>query len=393
MKLYTIAFTKKGAILQDKINISIYNNFCSDFEIKEFLSPRIFEEIQDVKKKQKASLDEFVGLAWDNADVILFIGATGIAVRGIAKYVAKKDKDPAVIVMDELGTFVIPLLSGHIGGANNFAKKISEDLASTLVLTTATDINNKLAIDTWAVENNMEVAYTEGIAPVASSILEDKSVLLLSDKNIAKELGSKYSKFNHINIENMSFEDLLNIIEENKDKVKVVVSCFNVPRYEKTLHIVPKKYFIGMGARRDKDSEEFLEFYDEILDKFNIHKKSIHSITSIDLKSDEVAFHKLFEREKEITNIDLIFKNAENLKAADAYVDKVFQPSKLVSSVTGVDNVCERSAVMSAFDFAVKNLKYKEKELENKKIIKVLLEKTKKNGMTMAIAYLEEKEI
>ena len=300
--------------------------------------------------------------------------------RAIAKYVTKKDKDPAVIVIDELGSFVIPILSGHIGGANELAKKIADDLSATLVLTTATDINKKLAIDSWAVANKMEIASTRGIAPVSSAVLEDKEVFLIADKEVLNKLKLEYNKFITYETDNMAYEEIFELIKTLQGKVVVVVSPYDFGEYDKMLQVVPKKYFVGMGARRDKDAIEFLEFYDETLSNLHIHKKAVYSISSIDLKADEKAFHKLYEREKENTEIKLIFKSSDDLKMAEEYTNHLFAVSKLVTSVTGVSNVCERAAVVSAYDFLqLNNCEF------DKNTIKFVLEKTKKNGMTVSV--------
>ncbi|MDO5096127.1 MAG: cobalamin biosynthesis protein [Peptostreptococcaceae bacterium] len=372
MKFYTIAFTKKGANLQQRVKTALYNNFCSDVETREFLSSRIYDELfgDNPSKIGRASLDEFSNEAWHHADAILFIGATGIAVRGIAKYIVKKDQDPAVLVMDELGQFVIPLLSGHIGGANQLAKKLADDLGSTLVLTTATDINNKLAIDSWAVENGFEIADTKGIAPIASAILEDRKIALIASERYAQLLMKKYPHF--IWYDSKDDKDIEVLLEQAGDLPKVLISPFALSG--EFLHIVPKTFFVGMGARRDKDSGEFIRFYDEILSKHRIHRKAVYSINSIDLKSDEKAFHDLIAREKESTNIGLDFFPADELAKAEQFTSHSFVPSKLVSSVTGVDNVCERAAVMAMV-----------KKLGEQSRAQVVVEKTKKEGMTIAI--------
>ncbi|MDO4711531.1 MAG: cobalamin biosynthesis protein [Peptostreptococcaceae bacterium] len=376
MKFYTIAFTKKGASLQQKVKSVLYNNFCSDIKVEEFLSPRIYDEIfgDEPSKIGRASLDEFSDIAWHSADAILFIGATGIAVRGIAKYIVKKDKDPAVIVSDELGRFVIPLLSGHIGGANALAKKIADDLGSTLVLTTATDINNKLAIDSWAVEKGFEIADTKGIAPVASAILEDRKVALIAPKKEGAELMQKYPHFVLYEMaDDADVEAIREQLERSKGLPTVLISPFVIDG--KFLHIVPKKFFVGMGARRGKDSGEFIDFYHEMLSKYHIHPKSVHSINSIDLKADEQAFHDLYAEEKSDTRIGLEFFAGEELQKAEHFTSHHFAPSKLVSSVTGVDNVCERAAVMGMV-----------KTLGENSRAKMVVGKTKKDGMTFSVA-------
>lgn len=102
-------------------------------------------------KYLKDSIQESV-LKWTESrfsadDGILFVGACGIAVRSIAPYVASKKSDPAVLVIDECGKFVISLLSGHLGGANELALTASEILNAQAVVTTATDLHERFAVD------------------------------------------------------------------------------------------------------------------------------------------------------------------------------------------------------------------------------------------------------
>lgn len=83
-------------------------------------------------------------------DGVIFIGACGIAVRSIAPYIAGKKTDPAVLVIDECGQFVISLLSGHLGGANELAVRCAGYLHATPVVTTATDLHSRFAVDVFA---------------------------------------------------------------------------------------------------------------------------------------------------------------------------------------------------------------------------------------------------
>ncbi len=422
MKLYTIAFTKNGAYLQKIIEKVIYNTHCSVGYVQKFLSTRVYDELigDEPSRIGRASLADFCQQAWNEADAILFIGATGIAVRGIAPYVAAKDKDPAVLVMDELGKFVIPLLSGHIGGANQLAEIIAKELGATCVMTTATDINNKLAIDSWAVQKGYEIAETSGIAPVSSAVLEDRKVAILAEQSEIDELKKLYTNFASYvmeseedtigssqrvyngtkdstveNVEQLSAKEIEakcnltqesvqptklalkklehridEIMQANRAKGKkiplIVITPLAIKQRKNLLHIVPKRYFVGMGARRDKDSEEFIAFYDQTLEELGIHPRAIYSIASIIIKKDERCIHALAEREMEYTKLHLEFHTAEQLATAERYTSHEFTPSSLVSSVTGVDNVCERAAVISAAKyFFEKEKERKNRELQN----------------------------
>ena len=88
-------------------------------------------------------LSDWTGREFVKQDALIFIGAAGIAVRAIAPYVKTKTEDPAVLVIDEQGIYCIPVLSGHIGGANELAEFISDKLHGIPVITTATDLNGR----------------------------------------------------------------------------------------------------------------------------------------------------------------------------------------------------------------------------------------------------------
>ena len=84
-------------------------------------------------------------------DNLVCVMAAGIVVRGIAPYLKGKDTDPAVVVVDEAGQFAISLLSGHLGGANELARRVAKVLGGTPVITTATDVHGLPALDVLAV--------------------------------------------------------------------------------------------------------------------------------------------------------------------------------------------------------------------------------------------------
>ena len=99
-------------------------------------------------------MGEWAGKQMAEKHTLLFIGACGIAVRAIAPYITDKLHDSAVLVMDEGGNYIIPILSGHVGGANEIAVKIAVEIGAVPVITTATDINGKFAVDLFAKRNS-----------------------------------------------------------------------------------------------------------------------------------------------------------------------------------------------------------------------------------------------
>lgn len=116
---------------------------------KVFAPPRFSREGVNVID---VPLSEWTGKYFNEAQALIFVGACGIAVRSIAPHVKNKMTDPAVVVVDEAGKFAVPVLSGHVGGANELARKIAAFINAVPVITTATDVNNLTAVDEWAVK-------------------------------------------------------------------------------------------------------------------------------------------------------------------------------------------------------------------------------------------------
>ena len=133
----------------------------------------------------KADLRAWTALAWEASDALLFVGAAGIAVRAIAPHVASKANDPAVVAIDEAGRFAVPLLSGHLGGANELAQTVARAAGAIPVITTATDVRGVWAVDTWARCAGLAVSNPEAIKRVSARLLSGGRVALYSDVPIS----------------------------------------------------------------------------------------------------------------------------------------------------------------------------------------------------------------
>ena len=142
---------------------------------------RIFEKLQASCPEHVFTTDYCAKDCFELHLPIIFIGATGIAVRSIAPFVKDKLTDSPVIVIDELGQFVIPLLSGHVGGANALAQEISQAIGATPVITTATDINKVFAVDVFAEKNGLRLLDKSKIKTVSSKILKGETIIIKSE--------------------------------------------------------------------------------------------------------------------------------------------------------------------------------------------------------------------
>ena len=122
------------------------------------------------------SLSQWTGTMFREQSAIVFVGAAGIAVRAIAPFIKDKMTDPPVVVVDEGGCFSIPILSGHVGGANALAERISGCIGAVPVITTATDVNGLFAVDVFAAANGLALTDREAARQVSARLLDGGKV-------------------------------------------------------------------------------------------------------------------------------------------------------------------------------------------------------------------------
>ncbi|MBR0512027.1 MAG: cobalamin biosynthesis protein [Ruminococcus sp.] len=122
------------------------------------------------------NMGSMVGRLFERSDAFIFVCACGIAVRAAAPYLGSKPDDPAIIVMDDCGRFVIPVLSGHIGGANNLAETIAEALGSTAVITTSDDEAGGFSLERFAAANDLIIYNERAAKELTSAVRGDDKI-------------------------------------------------------------------------------------------------------------------------------------------------------------------------------------------------------------------------
>ena len=162
MHISIICFSLTGYTTAEKIQKSLQQcGYTADlFKKSKYLEDSIAENTA-----------VWTGHHFKTDDGLVFVGACGIAVRSIAPYVVSKKSDPAVLVVDECGKFVISLLSGHLGGANALALKTAEILGAEPVVTTATDLHDRFAVDVFAKNNHCAIFNMKAAKEVSAAIL------------------------------------------------------------------------------------------------------------------------------------------------------------------------------------------------------------------------------
>ena len=245
-------------------------------------------------------------------DLHIFVAATGAVVRIIEGKFKSKDTDPAVITIDDHANFVISLLSGHLGGANEECKKIASGIGAIPVITTASDVGGKIAVDTLSQKIKAKLNDLDGAKRVTSLIVNGENVSLHLPKNIV----------NH---------------DENSAGAIIVSNRKNI----EISKIIPQNIFIGIGCKRGVSKEHIIEKLKYAMDKQNLELSAIKMVASAWVKSDETG---LLEAMKELDIPIKFFEKEEILKLEDLIEEK----SEYVKKTIGVYGVSEPCAFLAS---------------------------------------------
>lgn len=311
-----IAFTRRGCVLARRIADSLGGSVHG---------PARFASELGIEAYQ--GLGRWTHDAFQHASSIVFVSASGIAVRAIAPYVADKFSDPAVVSVDEMGRFVVPLLSGHVGGANDLARTIAGITGGQAAISTATDVNGLFAVDEWARSLGLVIVERAVAKEISAVLLEGGGVCVSSDFPIRGILPTG-----------------ITVAESGELGFCVTTDLMRSP-FERTLHLLPRVHTLGVGCRRGKEPEELLGFVEDVLENEGIVPGTVAQVASIDLKSDEPAIHRLAGW----LGCGLRFYSARELEG----VPGDFASSAFVEQTTGVDNVCERAALAEGGELVV----------------------------------------
>ena len=352
MKIRIISFTRKGRDLSRKVKAAFSDMGMEDGEVQLYTGESGID--QGDCQSLKGDLAAIVKAAFHEKDPLVFIGASGICLRSIAPYITDKKADPPVLCLDEKGDFVIPLLSGHVGGANQLAKRLAGCLGSQAVITTATDVNHLFAVDEWAEAKKLFWWDREAAKRISVEILKGNEVGFLSDFPVAGYMPACLKL-----IENLSIEQ---VTEMPKSGIVVSLSGKEKP-FPFTLNVIPKVVTAGIGCRKNTSEEVLQSKLQEALDIAGLRKESLMILASIDLKEQEEGLLSLGKT----WDLPIKFFNKEALLEVEGSINY----SAYVEQVTGVGNVCERAAILGADGG------------------RLLLEKRAGDGITVALAMKE----
>lgn len=365
-----------------------------------------------MKETVKACVDAY----FEQVDAIVFVTASGIAVRSVAEHLTHKSKDPAIVCMDECGKHVISLVSGHAGGANALTQMLADVMWATPVITTATDVEGRFSVDDYARKHNLVVTdwakakaiSAEVLAAGAEPVRVDEAKVLQEEEKNECEICKVQKSTGIDGCENRvdgcesrvdgcenEVNGCKNRIDGCKNKVdgceneidvqklqigshQVVITPQDVSVDAQTLQLIPRCIVAGVGCKKGTSVDKIEHAVQDAFAKAGLRMEALCAVASIDLKKNEVGLLEFCETRK------VPFKTyaAEELRA----VPGIYSASEFVSGVTGVDNICERSAVKYASEHATNQgeplLGRQAKHGE------LLLRKQAHGGVTVALAYV-----
>ncbi|MCM1577809.1 MAG: cobalamin biosynthesis protein [Ruminococcus sp.] len=311
MNIAIIWVTKKGGQLAGKIGGVLPKKHT----VKEYCfykyaggAAESFTDIYGLTKK----------LFYENS-ALIFVCSCGIAVRAVSPLVSSKTADPAVIAVDDCGKFAVPLLSGHIGGANRLAQIIAEGIGAVPVITTATDTGGKFSPDLFAMANGLIISDMNAAKEIAAAVLNGENIGIKSDypygrlpPGFTEKGGAKYG-----------------IRISGKDSEKP---------FEVTLNLIPKNIVIGIGCKKNISCGTIEEQAEKAFSAAGLNAERICAAATADIKSGEKGLLEFCGKK----GISLHHYSAEELMKTEGE----FASSDFVMERTGTDNVCERSAVV-----------------------------------------------
>lgn len=270
---------------------------------------------------------------------MILIISLGAVVRMIAPILEDKKTDPAVLVVDDKGQFVISVLSGHIGGANALTHEFAQTIDATPIVTTASDVQKTIPVDLFGARFGWIWDSEDKLTPVSASVVNEEHVA------IVQETGEKDWWMHDTPMpETLKVYKTTEAAVSEKPHATLLITDRLIEAHEEVLlknGVIyrPKSLVLGMGCNRGTSAEEIEALIDDTLAELKLSKKSVKAIASIDLKKDEQGLIEVASKNQ----WQFITYNAEQLNEMP-----LRNPSEKVFKYTGAYGVCEPAALRYA---------------------------------------------
>jgi len=274
---------------------------------------------------------EALGQAWNECDGIVLFLATGAAVRLIAPLLESKHRDPGVVTVDDAASFAIALCGGHHGGANALAARVVDTLGAVPVVTTASDSVGVEALDSLGKNLGFRLEEGSDLAAVGAALVSGEEVSLVSDRRWP--LGPLPKNV-------VRAEDRKSPLILISDRIMDVAPPAVVYR--------PPSLVVGVGCSRGAGAEEIVGLLRGSLEEAGLSRKSVASLASVDIKSDEPGLLEAAEN----LGVPVRFHPAADLSAVE-----VPNPSEVVRGAVGAPSVAEAAVISSGAELMIEKRK------------------------------------
>ncbi|MDC0200008.1 cobalamin biosynthesis protein [Candidatus Nitrosopelagicus sp.] len=326
-KIAVLAITKNGI----EMSLKLKENF-SNFEI--FAPVKFSNDNEKIQWYDDSTTQKIVDL-FKNNDGIICLFSLGAVIRLLAPHIKDKKTDPAVIVIDDKGNFVISVLSGHLGGANELSNEIAEKIGSTSVITTAADVNKTIAVDLVGREFGWKIDDDSNVTRISAFMVNKEKI------GIFQNIGEKEWWKGKLP-DNITFFSNIEDLKDSNSRGYLIITNDQINDEDvlkdSVVYRVPN-LVVGIGLHWDTSKETILNGVKETLEKFELKQDKIARFVSIKKDKDVIG---LIELGKEM-NIPIEYIDRKELATITAP-----NPSKTVQAFEGTASVSEAAAIKSS---------------------------------------------
>ncbi|MEC7707681.1 MAG: cobalamin biosynthesis protein [Thermoproteota archaeon] len=326
-KIAVLAITKNGIEIGLKLK-----GYFPDFEI--FAPIKFSDNNEKIQWYDESTTQKIVNLFKEN-DGIICLFSLGAVIRLLAPHIKDKKTDPAVIVIDDNANFVISVLSGHLGGANELSNEIAEKMSATSVITTAADVNKTIAVDLVGKKFGWKIDDDSNVTRISAFMVNKEKI------GVFQNVGQKEWWEGKLP-ENITFFSNIEDLKNSDSKGYLIITNDEIENEEvlrdSVVYRVPN-LVVGIGLHWDTSKETISNGVNETLEKFGLKQNQIARFVSIKKDKDVVG---LIELGKEM-NVQIEYIDREELATISAP-----NPSKTVQAFEGTASVSEAAAIKSS---------------------------------------------
>jgi len=325
-KVAILAITKNG--------IKIAATIKQSFPTWEVFAPSKFhdDEISAIWYEEQTSAK--IAELFVKYDGLVCLFSLGAVIRLIAPHLKDKKTDPAIIVIDDKASFVISVLSGHLGGANELTEEIAKKLGSTPVITTAADVNKTIPVDLVGREFGWKIENDSNITRISALMVNEEKIGTYQDAGERNWWKSELPK-------NVTAYDSIEKLKQSDSKAYLIISdkIFDDEILENSVIYRPQTLVVGIGLHGDTTKEKILDCLHSCLTKYQLSPKCIARLVSI----------------KKPKDVEGLIDAANEIGVAVQYFERddlaqinIPNPSKMVESYEGTPSVSEAAAIKSS---------------------------------------------